>query len=80
MPFSGWALPVQYKEGLVAEHLHCRNEAVIFDVSHMMQSKIEGKDQIKLAEVFTVGRCLLRVCIKAFTYNMFHSYSFLRYV
>ena len=59
MPFAGWAMPVQYKEGLVTEHLHCRKEAVLFDVSHMLQSKIEGKDRIKLAELITVGKCNL---------------------
>ncbi|XP_072026515.1 aminomethyltransferase, mitochondrial-like [Amphiura filiformis] len=55
VPFSGWAMPVQYKEGLVTEHLHCRSEAVIFDVSHMLQSRIDGKDRIKLAELLTVA-------------------------
>ncbi len=56
VPFAGWAMPVQYKEGLVTEHLHCRKEAVLFDVSHMLQSKIDGKDRIKLAELLAVGK------------------------
>ena len=56
VPFAGWSMPVMYKEGLAAEHTHCRTQAVIFDVSHMLQSKIYGKDRIKFVESLTVGR------------------------
>ena len=41
--FAGWALPVQY-EGLVAEHNAVRNEAGVFDVSHMGEVEVKGKD------------------------------------
>lgn len=33
--FAGYELPMQYHEGIVAEHLHTRREASLFDVSHM---------------------------------------------
>ncbi|MGB5325579.1 MAG: hypothetical protein WBN40_09175, partial [Pseudomonadales bacterium] len=36
VPFSGYAMPVQYR-GIVAEHLHTRRAASLFDVSHMGQ-------------------------------------------
>ena len=36
--FAGWALPVQYPAGILAEHLPCRTAAALFDVSHMGQA------------------------------------------
>jgi aminomethyltransferase len=35
--FAGWALPVQYPAGIIAEHRWCREHAALFDVSHMGQ-------------------------------------------
>jgi aminomethyltransferase len=35
--FAGWALPVQYPAGIIAEHKACRESAALFDVSHMGQ-------------------------------------------
>lgn len=35
--FAGWEMPVQYPTGVMAEHLHCRTAASLFDVSHMGQ-------------------------------------------
>ena len=37
VPFAGWEMPVQYPMGVLKEHLHCRAEAGLFDVSHMGQ-------------------------------------------
>ena len=34
--FAGYDMPVQYF-GLIDEHMHCRNSASLFDVSHMGQ-------------------------------------------
>ena len=42
VPFAGYHMPVQYPAGLMAEHLHCRASAALFDVSHMGQLKITG--------------------------------------
>jgi aminomethyltransferase len=42
VPFAGYSMPVQYGEGLVAEHKHCRAAAALFDVSHMGQVKLVG--------------------------------------
>jgi aminomethyltransferase len=41
-PFAGYEMPVQYREGLRAEHLHTRSHAGLFDVSHMGQIRIAG--------------------------------------
>ena len=41
-PFGGYEMPVQYAEGLRAEHLHTRAAAGLFDVSHMGQVRVTG--------------------------------------
>jgi aminomethyltransferase len=41
--FSGWLLPVQY-EGIIEEHEAVRNNAGLFDVSHMGEVEVKGKD------------------------------------
>jgi aminomethyltransferase len=44
VPFAGYSMPVQYPMGVMKEHLHCRAQAGLFDVSHMGQVWIDGKD------------------------------------
>ncbi len=44
VPFAGYAMPVQYPAGLMAEHKQCRNSAALFDVSHMGQLRLVGAD------------------------------------
>ena len=44
VPFAGYSMPVQYPAGLMAEHLHTRAAAGLFDVSHMGQLRLEGHD------------------------------------
>jgi aminomethyltransferase len=44
VPFAGYAMPVQYPTGLMAEHLHTRSAAGLFDVSHMGQLRLVGID------------------------------------
>lgn len=41
-PFAGYDMPVQYPEGIVAEHGWTREKAGLFDVSHMGQAVLEG--------------------------------------
>ena len=43
VPFAGYAMPVQYPAGLMAEHKHCREAAALFDVSHMGQLRLIGE-------------------------------------
>ena len=45
VPFGGWDMPVEYT-GIVAEHLAVRERAGLFDVSHMGQIEIAGKDAL----------------------------------
>ena len=42
VPFAGYSMPVQYPSGLMAEHLHTREQAGLFDVSHMGQLTLSG--------------------------------------
>ena len=44
VPFAGYAMPVQYPSGLMAEHRQCREAAALFDVSHMGQLRLIGAD------------------------------------
>ena len=44
VPFAGYAMPVQYPGGLIAEHRQCREAAALFDVSHMGQVRLVGAD------------------------------------
>jgi aminomethyltransferase len=40
--FGGWAMPVQYPKGILAEHAAVRSDAGLFDVSHMGEVWFEG--------------------------------------
>ncbi|MEM7499460.1 MAG: glycine cleavage system aminomethyltransferase GcvT, partial [Pseudomonadota bacterium] len=42
VPFAGYEMPLNYEDGIVAEHLHCRAAASVFDVSHMGQIEISA--------------------------------------
>lgn len=42
--FAGYRMPVQYPQGLVAEHRHTREQASLFDVSHMGQISVSGPE------------------------------------
>lgn len=56
VPFAGYAMPVQYSNmGMLASHLHTREKASIFDVSHMLQSRVTGKDRKKFFETLVVA-------------------------
>src|SRR5437867_9969683 len=45
VPFGGWDMPVEYS-GIVQEHLAVRTRAGLFDVSHMGEIEIAGKDAL----------------------------------
>jgi aminomethyltransferase len=44
VPFGGWEMPVQYGDGVRAEHLAVRRAVGVFDVSHMGQVEVRGPD------------------------------------
>jgi aminomethyltransferase len=49
VPFAGYYMPVQYPDGIIAEHNHVRTEAGLFDVSHMGQAFLVGADHETVA-------------------------------
>ena len=44
VPFAGYEMPLQYPLGIKKEHLHTRENAGLFDVSHMGQIKLTGQN------------------------------------
>jgi aminomethyltransferase len=52
VPFAGYAMPVQYPMGVMKEHLHCRAQAGLFDVSHMGQVILRGDGYDAIARAF----------------------------
>lgn len=42
VPFADYQMPLQYSKGIIHEHLHCRNQASLFDISHMGQCLLKG--------------------------------------
>ncbi len=65
VPFAGYAMPVQYdfsgplaarcRGGVMAEHLHTRSQATLFDVSHMGQARLEGDGVVAAFERLVPG-------------------------
>ena len=53
VPFAGYDMPVQYPTGVLKEHLHTREKAGLFDVSHMGQAFLSGSDPAKALERVT---------------------------
>jgi len=41
-PFGGWNMPIQYEEGILAEHRWCREKASLFDICHMGEFLYRG--------------------------------------
>ncbi len=53
--FAGYEMPVRYKGGIIAEHLHTRAQASLFDISHMGQIAIRGRDAAAALETLVPG-------------------------
>lgn len=59
VPFGGWEMPLEYPGGTLAEHLACRNDAVVFDVSHLGSVRVtgrEGYDRLQAAFTNDLGK------------------------
>lgn len=55
-PFAGYLMPIVYKDQTIkSEHLQTRESASAFDVSHMMQTIVRGKDRCQFLERLTVA-------------------------
>jgi aminomethyltransferase len=54
VPFGGWDMPVEYS-GIVQEHLAVRTQAGLFDVSHMGEIEVAGKDALKAVQLISTN-------------------------
>jgi aminomethyltransferase len=55
VPFAGYEMPVQYPAGITAEHRAVREAAGLFDVSHMGEFVLRGKDALALIQRVAVN-------------------------
>src|SRR5690606_24096264 len=55
VPFAGYEMPVQYPDGITAEHRAVRAAAGLFDVSHMGELVVRGPDALALVQRVTVN-------------------------
>jgi aminomethyltransferase len=54
VPFGGWEMPLAYGTGTIAEHLACRRDAAVFDVSHLGTVRVAGPGALEaLQEALT---------------------------
>jgi aminomethyltransferase len=54
VPFGGWEMPLAYPLGTLEEHLACRNDSVVFDVSHLGTVRLQGANAVdRLQAAFT---------------------------
>lgn len=51
--FGGWDMPVQYPAGTIEEHLRTRTRAGLFDVSHMGEIDVRGRDAVSFVNRIT---------------------------
>ena len=57
--FGGWEMPIQYPDGIVAEHLYTRSACGLFDVSHMGRLIIEGPERVAFLQHVLTSNVLL---------------------
>ncbi|NXX98152.1 GCST protein, partial [Centropus bengalensis] len=55
VPFAGWSLPLHFEHGHLRSHLHTRRRCSLFDVSHMLQTRVHGRDRVRFIESLVVG-------------------------
>ncbi len=56
-PFAGYLMPIQYETGIITEHQLVRTKAGLFDVSHMGEFIITGKDALKNIQNLVTNDC-----------------------
>ena len=52
--FAGYEMPIQY-EGIIAEHKAVRDSVGVFDVSHMGEVEVGGKDAFAFVQKLTTN-------------------------
>ncbi|OPZ77466.1 MAG: Aminomethyltransferase [Alphaproteobacteria bacterium ADurb.Bin438] len=66
--FAGYDMPINYEKGIIFEHNFTRNNAGLFDVSHMGQVVINGSDAfMKIAQVDLKALKIGKQCYGFFT-------------
>jgi aminomethyltransferase len=69
VPFGGWDMPVQYKSGIIREHLATRRSCGLFDVSHMGRFRVSGEGaEAYLMKVLTNSARALEVGQAQYTF------------
>ena len=70
--FAGYQMPIQYKSGIIQEHKFTRENAGIFDMSHMGQLFITGSDQLTddLEKIFPVNLKNLKINQSKYSFLM----------
>lgn len=67
--FANYFLPVKYTDSITSSHLHTRKSCSLFDVSHMLQTKIYGKHKEQFMEQVCVTD-IQSECNEIKTYNI----------
>ena len=70
--FAGYQMPIQYKEGIIEEHKFTRNQAGVFDVSHMGQLFIYGEGTLTqdLEKIFPLDLTNLKLNHSKYSFLM----------
>ncbi len=55
VPFAGWEMPVNYPQGISAEHKAVRERCGLFDVSHMGEFIVRGERAVEFANYVTTN-------------------------
>ena len=67
VPFAGWEMPVQYT-GIIEEHMAVRQTAGLFDVSHMGEARVRGRDAAKFLDgIMTNEMATIKVGMARYT-------------
>lgn len=48
--FGGWEMPIAYPTGTIAEHMACRNDVAMFDVSHLGSVRLSGETALDVLQ------------------------------
>ncbi|MDC1159154.1 glycine cleavage system aminomethyltransferase GcvT [Candidatus Pelagibacter sp.] len=70
--FAGYEMPIQYSTGIIDEHKNTRENAGIFDVSHMGQLFIKGNDELAkdLEKIFPADLCSAKLNQSKYSFLM----------
>lgn len=71
--FAGYEMPIQYPKGIIYEHKLIRSKVGVFDVTHMGEFEVRGKDALAFIQKCTVNDASKltygKVQYSAFCYN-----------